>query len=128
MSAHDLELILSRQLAECLDIPIFIVDPEGNLLFYNEPAEGLLGKRFEDTGEMPVATWSTIWKPLDEKGNPLPPEKLPLVRALTDQVPSHGSFWIESLKGEKHLIMVTAYPIVGRADRFLGAVALFWTE
>ncbi len=52
--AYPLEIILHRQLAECQAIPVFIVDPAGNLLFYNEAAEELLGRRFEDTGEMPV--------------------------------------------------------------------------
>ena len=47
MKAYDIELILSRQLAECLYIPVFINDTEGNLLFYNEPAEEILGKMYE---------------------------------------------------------------------------------
>lgn len=127
MSAHEIELILSRQLAEGLSTAIFIVDPEGNLLFYNQPAEKILGKKFEDTGEMPVAVWSTIFKPLDDDGNSLPPEDLPLVKTLTTKTPAHGSFWIESLKGEKHKIMVTSYPLTARGKRFLGAVAIFWT-
>ena len=127
MSAHDIELILSRQLAECLTTAIFIVDPEGNLLFYNEPAEDILGKKFEDTGEMPVAEWSTIFKPLDDHAVALAPEELPLVKTLTTQKPAHGSFWIKSLEGVNHKLMVTSYPIIGRAKRFLGAVAIFWT-
>ena len=127
MSAHEIELILSRQLAEGLSTAIFIVDPEGNLLYYNQPAEKLLGKKFEDTGEMPVAVWSTIFKPLDDQGNTFPAEKMPLVKTLSNQLPAHGSFWIESLKGEKHKLMVTSYPISARGKRFLGAVAIFWT-
>ena len=126
MSNHQIEIILSRQLAECLSIPIFLTNPAGDLLFYNEPAEELLGKRFEETGKMPVAEWATIFKPVDESGNPLPPEKLPLVKTLTNHHPAYGEFWIESLKGEINKISVTAYPIIGRPDRFLGAVAIFW--
>lgn len=126
MSANQIELILSRQLADCLSIAIFLTDPEGNLLFYNEPAEALLGKRYEETGRMAVEEWSTIFNPMDEQGNPLPPEQLPLVQTLTLRQPAHGEFWIESLKGEKNKISVTSYPIIGRPDRFLGAVAIFW--
>lgn len=127
MSAHEIELILSRQLAEGLSTAIFIVDPEGNLLFYNEPAEGLLGRTFEETGEMPVAVWSTIFKPLDDTGEPYPPEKLPLVQTLANHKPAHGSFWIESLKGDKNKVNVTSLPITARPDRFIGAMAIFWT-
>ena len=126
MSANQIEIILSRQLADCLSIPVFLTDAKGNLLFYNEPAEELLGKRYEETGEMPVEEWSTIFKPVDEDGNALPPEELPLVKTLTHHYPAHGEFWIQSLKGEKNKISVTAYPVIGRPDRFLGAVAIFW--
>lgn len=127
MAAHDIELILSRQLAESLSVAIFIVDPGGNLLYYNEPAEEILGKMFEDTGEMPVEEWSTIFKPLDDAGNVFPPEKLPLVKTLSNQKPAHGSFWIEGLDKVKRSLNVTSYPIISRSKDFLGAVAIFWT-
>lgn len=126
MATNHIEIILTRQLADCLTIPVFLTDPEGNLLFYNEPAEELLGKRYEETGRMPVEEWSTIFKPVDRDGKRLRPEELPLVKTLTHQRPEHGTFWIESLEGEKNEISVTAYPLIGRPDRFLGAVAIFW--
>ena len=68
MAGYDIEIILNRQLADCLSIPVFITDTEGNLIFYNEPAELILGKRFEETGEMPVAEWASIFNPFDENG------------------------------------------------------------
>jgi PAS domain-containing protein len=126
MPAYDIELILNRQLADCLSIPVFITDTSGNLIFYNEPAEEILGRRYEDTGEMTVDTWATIFKPMDENGNPLSPEDLPLVKTLNNRRPYHKTFFIESLKGTKEKISVTSYPIMGRASNFLGAVALFW--
>ena len=126
MQAYDIEIILSRQLAECLSIPIFITNTEGTLLFYNEPAEEILGKRFEDTGEMSVEKWSTMFQPLDDKGNPMNPEELPLVQTLNNGTPAHGSIEIKSLKGHNHKISITSYPLIGRDDRFLGAVAIFW--
>ncbi len=122
----EIELILSRQLADCLSMPIFLVDTEGNLLFYNEPAEEILGLRFEETGSMPVAKWASIFQPKDDQGNLLQPMDLPLVQTLSNHLPAHGSFWIHSLKGEFYQISVTAIPIIGRPNRFLGAVAIFW--
>lgn len=50
MPAHEIEIILSRQLADCLTVPVFIVNPEGSLIFYNEPAEQILGQKLQDTG------------------------------------------------------------------------------
>jgi PAS domain-containing protein len=126
MPAQKIELILMRQLADSLSFAVFITDTQGNLLFYNEPAEELLGRRFQETGAMPVEEWSTIFNPVDELNNPMLPEKLPLVKTIMTQRPAHGSFWIESLKGEIHKISVTSMPLVGRPDRFVGAVAFFW--
>ncbi|HET6768988.1 MAG TPA: PAS domain-containing protein [Chitinophagaceae bacterium] len=128
MAAYEIEIILNRQLADCLSIPVFITDTIGNLIFYNEPAEQVLGKRFEETGEMPVEEWSTVFKPLDNNGNPLPPEELPLVKTINDEQPYHKSFIIESLKGELQKISVTSYPIISRTGKFLGAVAIFWKK
>ena len=124
--AYPIELILNRQLADCLAIPVFITDTLGNLLFYNEPAEEILGKRYEDTGEMPVEQWSTVFKNKDENGDPLPSDELPLVKTLRSRLPYFKTFWIESLQGKAEKISVTSYPIIGRAGGFLGAVAIFW--
>lgn len=126
MAAYEIEIILNRQLADCLSIPVFITDTQGNLIFYNEPAEEILGKRFEDTGEMPVELWSSVFKPVDEAGNALPPEELPLVKTLKNAHPYHKTFWIDGLQGKTEKISVTSYPIIGRANKFLGAVAIFW--
>ena len=41
---NEIELILFRQLAIHLLTPIFLVDERGALIFYNEPAEKLLGR------------------------------------------------------------------------------------
>ena len=125
--SYAIEIILNRQIADCLAIPVFITDTTGNLLFYNEPAEAILGKRFEETGEMPVEMWSTIFKPINEKGEVIPPEELPLVKTLADASPYHKQFWIEGLDGKKQNLSVTTYPIIGRAGKFAGAVAIFWT-
>ena len=126
MAAYEIEIILNRQLADCLSIPVFITDRKGNLIYYNEPAEKLLGRRYDDTGEMPPKVWATIFKPMDESGRPIPPDELPLVKTLKNLNPYHKTFWIESLTGKAEKISLTSYPILGRASKFLGAVALFW--
>lgn len=126
MPAHPIEIILTRQLADCMSMPVFITDTTGNLIFYNEPAERILGTHFEETGEMKMESWATIFKQKDDDGKPLPPESLPLAQAIITQQPHHKTFWIESLQGKAERISATAYPIIGRAGKFLGAVAIFW--
>ena len=118
------EVILLKQLASHLATPIFVVDPEGNLLYFNEPAEDILGRRYDETGQLPVAEWSTIFTPVDDEGNPLPADALPLVRALQDGEPAHGPMWITGLDGKERHISVTAFPLIGQYDRNLGAVAV----
>ena len=93
-SHKELEVILMRQLADCLAMPIFIVNVQGTLLFYNEPAERLLGLRFEETGELSTAQWSKGFVPTDNRGRALAPEKLPLVIALRERRPAHADFHI----------------------------------
>ena len=125
---QEVEVILARHFAECLAIPVFIVDPEGNLLFYNEPAELILGQRFEETGAMPAEEWGTVFTPADDEGSPLSLDQLPLMVALNKKRPSHRYMLIQGLNGTPRRIGVTAFPIIGQAERFLGAIALFWEE
>ena len=74
--AHPIQIILTRQLAGYLSVPLFLVDPNGTLLFYNEPAEAILGRRFEETGAMAAKEWSSVFTPIDDGGEPIPPDEL----------------------------------------------------
>lgn len=120
------EIILARQLAGYLAVPIFVVSPEGDLLFYNEPAERILGTRFEETGKMALEEWSTMFEPADEEGRPLPPENLPLVATLQKREPAMRSFFIRGMDGELRRIMTVSIPLLAQGKRFLGGMALFW--
>jgi PAS domain-containing protein len=126
MPQQEIEVILARQLAEYLVMPIFIVNPAGDLLYYNESAQDILGKRYDETGPMPAAEWSTIFEPVDQQGQPLNPEELPLIIAMTKLHPAHSRFWIRGLDETLRQIEVTAFPLIAQADRFLGAIAIFW--
>ena len=126
MPQRSIELILMRQLASYLGLPIFLVDPAGNLVFYNEPAERILGRRFEETGEMTAAEWSTVFQPTDDAGHPVAPESVPLMIAWAERRPVHESVWIRALDGVPRRIAATAFPLIGQAGRYLGAVAIFW--
>jgi len=128
MSQKPIELILMRQLASSLAMPIFLVDSAGNLVFYNEAAEALLGRRFEETGEMALGEWSTLFTPTAEDGTPLPSDTLPLSVVLEKRRPAHRVFWIRGLDGIRRKIEATAFPLEGQSGRHLGAVAVFWEQ
>jgi hypothetical protein len=121
-----IEVILMRELADHLATPIFVVDAAGDLLFYNVPAERLLGSRFDETGMLPFAEWSTMFTPTDAGGAPIPPEELPLAIAVQEHRPAQGSMCIDGLDGEHRELVVTAIPLQGQWGEYLGAAAIFW--
>ncbi len=126
VAQKEIEVILARHLASYLALPIFIVDPQGTLIYYNEPAEVLLGRNFDETGEMPISEWATVFMPTGDDGTPFAPEALPLSIALNKRQTNNARFWIRGLDNVRRHIEVTAFPLIGQEDRYLGAVALFW--
>jgi PAS domain-containing protein len=123
---HPIQIILTRQLAGYLSVPLFLVDPMGKLLFYNEPAEAILGRRFDETGSMPAEEWSAIFTPTDDEGQPIPPKDLPLMITLARQRPAYACFYIRGLDGVLRHLEVASIPIAGLQGEFLGAAAIFW--
>jgi PAS domain-containing protein len=126
MAQKSIEVILTRQLASSLAMPIFIVDEAGALVFYNEPAERVLGMRFEETGEMPAHEWATRWDPVDAKGVSIPRERLPLMIAVEQRRPAHCAMWLRGTDGARRHIEATAFPLIRTGDVVVGAVVIFW--
>jgi PAS domain-containing protein len=124
--SQPIELILVRHLAGSLAIPLFLVDPDGTMVFYNEAAEQVLGRRYDEAGEMSFAEWTTVFAVRDAEGEPLDINQLPLVRALRARRPAHHRFEITGLDGAPRSIEVSAFPLEAEGKRMLGAVALFW--
>jgi PAS domain-containing protein len=120
-----LELILARNFLTSISTPAFLVDADGVLLFYNEAAGALLGIPFEDAGRMMPEEWGTRFGPLDENGEPIPFQRLPLTVALREGRPAHSRFRIRSAKGTDHDIEVSAMPIRA-SEGPSGAIAIFW--
>ncbi len=121
-----IELILLKQWAGYLAIPVWIMSAEGDLLFYNEPAEEVLGVRFDEAGELHADDLAERFEVTSLEGDPLPNEELPIVVALTKHEPRHKAFRIRGFDGIWRDVAVTAFPVEGGADRILGAVAMFW--
>lgn len=124
----NLVLILARELATNSATPMFVVDPEGTLAFFNEPAERVLGRTFAETGALSPAEWGSIFAPVDGNGNAIPLEDLPLNKAMRELEPGHLAMNITGLDGEQRRIAVTAFPLFARANEFVGALAIFWEE
>jgi PAS domain-containing protein len=125
-SQKPLELILARNLLTSVTTPAFLVARDGTLLFYNEGAGALIGRPFEDTGQLDLLEWTRRFGPFDENDEPLTFENLPLARALQEGRPAHDEFSVRSADGVKHRIAASAMPIVGAATGASGAMVIFW--
>jgi len=121
-----IEIILMRQLASYLAVPILIVNRTLDLLFFNEPAEPILGRRFEETGEIHRGEWSRLFQPADANGMPIPREEQPLTRAIDHQEPSYSRFWAKGLDGVVRVIEGVAFPLATQASGLIGAAGIFW--
>ena len=126
MPQKAVELILMRQLASSLAMPILLFDNDGTLLFYNEPAEVLSGRRFDETGEMRFEEWSQQVHVTDEDGTPLPFEVRPVGIALRKRQASHRKFWGQGVDSVRRKYEATAFPLEGQGGRNLGAVMIPW--
>ena len=101
-----IQIILIRRLAEYLSVPLFLVDANGDLLFYNEPAETILVRRFDETGAVSANEWSAAFTPEDSDGNAIPPEDVPLMITITRKRPAYNRFFIRGLDGVRRHVEV----------------------
>ncbi len=125
MTQKPLELILARNLMSALSTPAFLVDEGGVLVFYNEAAGMMLGKRFEELGTVEAVEWGSMFGPFGEGGEPIPYDELPLVTAVRNGRPAHAEFEIHSADGASHRVEVSAFPIL-TAHGSQGGIAIFW--
>ena len=123
-----LVLILAREFASNLATPTLIADDEGRLVFYNEAAEGVLGRTFAETGEMSLEDWAEQFEPRTAESEALPLERRPTGIALYQRRPAHERYQVTSADGVERRVAVTAFPLFAHADEFVGIVAIFWRE
>jgi PAS domain-containing protein len=123
-----LELILARNLLTSISTPSFLVDGAGTMVFYNEAAAALLGRSFEEAGQMSAEEWTAAFGPLSNGDEPVELDQISLTQAIQSGQPAHGSFCIRTLRSEKQLVEAAAFPLVTADDGPSGAMVMFWTE
>jgi PAS domain-containing protein len=121
-----IQIILARQLASSLAMAILIVDTDGRLIFYNEPAEAILDQRFEETGEMDAESWTRRFAIEDEARKPIAADASPMMMALSERRPFSRTVWMRCGRREWWHMNITAFPLIGEAGQFLGAQMIFW--
>ena len=126
-TSKSIQVILARQLASCIATPILLVDEQNSLIYYNEPAEAIFNQRFDETGEMPAAEWTSRFAAVDDDRNPIPPQDRPMMRVLVECVPVSQRMWLRSSNGDWRHVNITAFPLIGEKGLLLGAMSIFWT-
>lgn len=121
-------LIAARAFAEKLATPTLITDAIGNLVFYNEAAEAVLGRSFAQAGEMPASEWATMFKVRNVDGSPMALEEMPGGTALLEHKPAHGMLRFTSFDGVERTIATTGIPLFAREGHSVGVMAIFWPE
>jgi PAS domain-containing protein len=121
-------LILARELASNLATPTLIADAGGQVVFYNEAAEDVLGRSFAETGEIALDEFGASFAPRTEGDVPIPAEERPPGIAFDERRPAHQQYWITSRDGVRRQVSVTAFPLFANAEEFVGIVVIFWRE
>src|SRR3990170_4166123 len=109
--AHEVELILARQHASVLAVPVLLVDARGDTLFFNEPAEAIFGRHFDEIDALPFEERAAILAPRRENGEALPAELLPGMIAMRERRPAHAEFYMHGLDGILRPVEATAIPL-----------------
>jgi PAS domain-containing protein len=126
MGQKAVEVILMRQLASYLAVPIVLVDPQGDLVYFNESAQPLVGRALDQTEPIRRGEWSARFRPTWEDGTPVAREDQPFFIATEKREPVHCRYWMQGLDGVRRQIEGIGFPLIGQGDRMLGAVGMFW--
>jgi PAS domain-containing protein len=120
-----LDLILARNLISDIKLAAFLIDPDGVLVFFNDAAGQLVGRRFEEVGRLKREEWNSEFGPFDEFGKLMPTHDMPLARALREGLPAHDRFHISVGEDGMLDVDVSALPLTTAAG-FQGAIVVFW--
>jgi len=119
-------LILARELASNIATPMLLLDQNGTLVYYNEPAESVFGTRFDAVGEVRADVWDERWPVTDAEGRPISLMNSPLADVILHQTPGHQSIRVTGLDGEVRSVDATVFPLFDSGHQFVGAVGVFW--
>ncbi len=125
---RNIALLLARDLATNIATAFFLVDAEGEIVFYNERAERLVGRTFAEVGPRKIEEWGPASRPETPEGRPMGLEELPLMRALKERHPAQMRMYATMFDGERRLLTVTAFPLLASPEEVLGAAAVFWED
>jgi PAS domain-containing protein len=124
---RSLPLILARELAANLATPMFLLDEEGTLVFFNDAAELMLGKTYSEVGAIAGTDFGDLLQIEYEDGSSMLKRDSPVGIAYNRREPAHNRLLATPLGGgAKQTWEVTAYPLFGRTGDMHGVLTVFW--
>ena len=122
-----LELILARNLLTSISTPSFLVDGAGTMVFYNEAAAALLGRSFEEAGQMSAEEWTATFGPLSSDGDATRARRDSPDAGDPRRAPAHGNFCIRTARQSRGADRGGRVPDRRRRPRAAsGAMIMFW--
>ena len=126
--ARSLPLILAREFAANLATPMFLIDAQGVLVFYNDAAALLLGKSFGELGEIPAEDFGAALDLATPEGGPIRRRDSPAGVAFFEHRPAHATVLATAYDGVRRTYEATAYPLFAAAGDMHGVISVFWEE
>ena len=120
-----IELIHARNLLASISTPAYLFDARNALVYYNDAAANVMGRRFEETGPLKPEEWTKEFGPFTGEGEPMDIRELDTTNNLRSGRAAHAQFCIKSISGETIEIEFSALPIIGM-NGFNGAMGFFW--
>jgi PAS domain-containing protein len=111
MESRPVELILAHNLSEHLASPVLLLDAKGTLIFFNEPAEPILGLRYEDVGELSVDDWTSRMD-----------GDLSFMGSVSSRRTACHDVLLRLADGTSRPFQAVTLPLTGREGRHLGAI------
>jgi PAS domain S-box-containing protein len=124
-ATRNLPLILARELASNLATPLAIIDAYGTLVFFNEPAELIIGSTPSELGGLSEEAWRARFSATHPDGSPATLDDMPTVQARRQRAPAHATLVVTN-DGRTRTLEVTAFPLLVDDSEIAGVVCLFW--
>jgi PAS domain-containing protein len=105
---------------------VFLLDPEGTIIYYNEAAERLTGRPFIEGAGSTAEDWLSRTRPRDEEGVEVGVQDLPLGTTMLKQEPSHGIVIFSTADGVDRRVETASFPLFAHTEDFVGSFSVVW--
>lgn len=124
---HSLALIVAREFASSVTVPVILVDATNSLVFYNESAAAAFGAPYGAGPSLSSGDWARRFQPAAPGGAPLERSALPVVTALEQGSPAHAEVEVTAPDGGRVVVAMTAIPLFSAPGELAGAMLVGWT-